>query len=800
MKRKNNLKTKIKKYHFIGIGGMGMGNLALLMLAKGYSISGSDEKEGDLTRQLRDRGAKVYIGHDLRNIDGADCVVYSSAISASNPEMFEAVRLHMPILKRAELLAQLVNKEVGITVAGAHGKTTTSSMASLLLINAGLNPTTAIGGVVLQGYNANLGIGRHIVAEVDESDGSFLYFSPHFSIITNIDREHLDHYKTMDNVRGAYAKFVERTVPGGVVIACGDNQELRVIVENGGRRYVTYGFADDNEWVATNIQCDANGSSYDCYYHQQMIGRFGLTVPGKHNILNSLAVIVLGFELKIEVPVIMETLAAFQGVKRRFERKGEVGGVLVVDDYGHHPTEIAATLQAARTLGRKRLIVAFQPHRYSRTQLLMSEFAACFTLADQLILTDIYSAGEKPVEGVTTEVLLEKVHAQRPQELAYLKKEAIVPHLLSIVHPGDLVLTLGAGDITRISDELVRALEGRVGFDHIPPARERSVDEIRALGTIGVVLGGCSSEREVSLRSGGAVVKALTGAGCRVKVLDLVTEDRDLVKEWFRSEKIDVVFIALHGRFGEDGGLQAILDEMDIPYQGCGPSASYAAFNKSVAQKQFEDKGVRTPRTVTIKGAAALCLDDIFKGVGPFPMVVKPACEGSSIGVVLARDEALLRDAVLKAEVFGRDIVIQEYIRGRELTVGILGSCPLPVVEICVPPEDGLIFDVSAKYEKTTTRYIVPADLSPDVTADVQAEALKAYRALRCEGFGRVDVLLDANNIPVVLEINTIPGFTATSLLPKAARAAGLDFTQLCLTLVEMAYGKKKSESISHQH
>ncbi|MBF0387771.1 MAG: UDP-N-acetylmuramate--L-alanine ligase [Candidatus Omnitrophica bacterium] len=804
MKRNNKtkVKTEIKKYHFIGIGGMGMGNLALLMLAKGYSVSGSDEKESELTRQLRTKGAKIFIGHDLRNIDGVDCVVYSSAITARNPEMFEAVRLHMPILKRAELLAQLVNKEVGITVAGAHGKTTTSSMASLLLINAGLKPTTAVGGVILQGYNANLGIGRHIVAEVDESDGSFLYFSPHFSIITNIDREHLDYYKSMDNVLAAYAKFVERTVPGGVVIACGDNKDLRAIVEKGGRRFVTYGFGDDNEWMATNIECDANGSSFDCYCGHKLVGRFGLAVPGKHNILNSLAVIVLGFELKIEMPVIMETLQTFQGVKRRFERKGEAGGVLVVDDYGHHPTEIAATLQAARTLGRKRLIVVFQPHRYSRTQLLMNEFAACFTLADHLILMDIYPASEKPIEGVTTEALLARIHAERPQELCFMKKEEIVPHLLSVVRSGDLVLTLGAGDITNISDTFVGALSGRVGFDHIPSARQRTVDEIRALGTIGVILGGCSSEREVSLRSGGAVVKALTEAGCRVKTLDLTTEDRDLIKEWFKSEKIDMAFIALHGRFGEDGGLQVILDEMDIPYQGCAPSASYAAFNKVVAQKRFEDHAVRTPRTVAIKGAAALSVEEVLKVAGAFPLVVKPACEGSSIGVALVNDEPALLAAVREAEVFGRDIVIQEFIRGRELTVGILGNCPLPIVEICVAPtgEGSALFDSSAKYEKDTTRYIVPAKLSAGVTSAVQAVALKAYRALNCEGFGRVDVLLDDNNTPFVLEINTIPGFTATSLLPKAARAAGLDFQQLCLFLVEMAYGKKKAESVSFQH
>ncbi|MBF0331436.1 MAG: UDP-N-acetylmuramate--L-alanine ligase [Candidatus Omnitrophica bacterium] len=784
MKQTNKVKQVIKRYHFIGIGGMGMGNLALLMLAKGFEVSGSDVKEGELIRQLREKGAKVFIGHDIRNLQGADCVVYSSAIKTDNPEFFQAVSRHIPMMRRAELLAQLLNKEVGITVAGAHGKTTTSSMASYLLINADMKPTTAVGGIVNQGdYNANLGIGRHMVAEVDESDGSFLYFSPHFSIITNIDMEHLDYYHTWEKIQEAYVKFVDRTVPNGIIITCGDDKVLRGIVEKSGRRFATYGFGDDNEWIATNIHLDASGSSYDCHYKGNFVGHFELTIPGKHNVLNSLSIIALGHELKIEMAVILKTLKTFQGVQRRFQRKGEVDGVLVVDDYGHHPTEIAATLQTAKTLDRQRLIVVFQPHRYSRTEALMPQFAGCFNLADHLILMDIYPASEKPIEGVTTQALMAKIHEKRPHNLSYLKKDQIVDHLLTLVHPGDLVVTLGAGDVTHLSDALVsRLIDRRVGA--------------KDYGVIGVIMGGCSSEREVSLRSGGAIVKALLNAGCSVKPFDITTEDKAAIKAWIKSEKINVAFIALHGRFGEDGGIQTILDELDIQYNGCGPVASSASFNKCTTQRIFEEHHVITPSTVMVNAHAPFDIDQVASRLGGFPVVVKPACEGSSYGVNLAKDRSELIAAIDKAAAFGDDIVIQQFVKGRELTVGILGVNPLPVVEI-KPADEHNFFDFQAKYLSPTTQYIVPAQISPEVTMAVQQEALKAYHAVGCEGFARVDVLLSADEKPYVLEINTIPGFTATSLLPKAARAAGIDFTQLCLTLVDMAYGKKKAQPVA---
>ncbi|NLE65089.1 MAG: UDP-N-acetylmuramate--L-alanine ligase, partial [Elusimicrobia bacterium] len=660
MKKNGTARRGIRRYHFIGVGGMGMGHLALLMLAKGYEVSGSDVKESGLTRQLRERGARISIGHHVRNLEGAQCVVYSSAISASNPEMFEAVRLHIPILRRAELLAELVNREVGITIAGAHGKTTTSSMASLLLIKAGLKPTTAIGGIVGKGYNASLGIGRHFVAEVDESDGSFLYFKPHFSIITNIDMEHLDHYQTWDRIKEAYLKFAQCTVPDGVLLVCGDDETLRDIALRSGRRFVTYGFGEGNDWVARDIQCDAQGSSYVCFHKGQFVGRFVLSVPGKHNALNSLAVVALAHELKIGPEFARETLEEFQGVARRFQRKGEVDGVMVVDDYAHHPTEIMATLQTAKTIDRTRLVVVFQPHRYTRTKALMDQFAESFVLADQMILTDIYPASEKPIEGITSEALLKKIKMQHAPQTIYLKKEEIVGHLLKTLRKGDLLLVLGAGDITRISDDVVASLKERQARQEllalVKGAGERSKDR----GVIGVLMGGCSSEREVSLRSGQAVVDALVSAGCQVRPIDLTSVDPRDVKARLVGEKIDMAFIALHGRFGEDGGIQTVLDDLGIPYNGCGPGASRAAFNKVLSQRIFEEAGVLVPRTVVVR-SHSFDVGRTVELLGGYPLVVKPACEGSSIGVVLAGDEPALKEGVAQALTFGGDVLIQEH-------------------------------------------------------------------------------------------------------------------------------------------
>lgn len=448
-----------KHYHFIGVGGIGVGALAYLMSVKGHRVSGSDIKENDMTAHLRTIGVQIHIGHEAKNIDGADIIVYSSAISAGNSELSAAQAQNKVVLKRAQLLAELMQGQTGVTIAGAHGKTTTSSMVSDLLTKAGFHPTSAVGGIVNSStWNAHIGDGKYFVAEVDESDGSFLFFHPKYSIITNIDFEHIDYYHTWENILEAYRKFIGQTASDGSVLVCGDDQKLRTLMAESKRPHLTYGFKSHNDIIAKDESLQGLGSSFRCVFKGNDLGEFKLNVPGRHNILNATAVIGLGHVLSIPLDVIRAALDEFRSVHRRFQVKGEINDILVVDDYGHHPTEIRATLEAAKALKRPRVITVFQPHRYTRTKFLMDEFADNLNLSDMVLLLDIYSASEEPIEGVSTETLYRKMKDLNRRPVEYLDKTGVIPYLLKILKPGDLVLTLGAGDVTHLSDELVKEL------------------------------------------------------------------------------------------------------------------------------------------------------------------------------------------------------------------------------------------------------------------------------------------------------------------------------------------------------
>lgn len=447
-------------YHFVGIGGIGMGAIASLLMDKGCTVSGSDVKENNITALLKNRGATIYIGHSRDNISSAQIIVVSSAINKDNPEVNAAIERNIPVIKRAKLLAELMKDQCGITIAGAHGKTTTTSMIAQLLIKAGLEPTTAVGGII-QGLtsNAQLGRGKYFVTEVDESDGSFLFFYPYFSIVTNMDREHLDYYKNWDNIVDTYKEFLKNTHPQGTIIACGEDKILLELLASHPGKYLTYGFSKAFNFSAQNIVIDKLKTVFDCYLDSDLLGAIEISIPGRHNVLNALACVALGQSMGIEFNHIQESLKSFKGVQRRFHQKGLVDGILVVDDYGHHPTEITATLAAAQKVKDKRLVVVFQPHRYSRLKYLMDDFAISLTDCDMLFLTDVYAASEEPIEGADSHILLEKIKSQSPLPVFHVKKEGILDALYEHLKAGDLVLTLGAGDITKISDQLVEKLE-----------------------------------------------------------------------------------------------------------------------------------------------------------------------------------------------------------------------------------------------------------------------------------------------------------------------------------------------------
>ena len=461
--------AKIQCIHFVGIGGIGMSGIAEVLLTLGYRVSGSDLRNSATTERLAKLGAQIYQGHGATNVHGAEVVVTSSAISKENAEVAEARRLHLPVIQRAEMLAELMRLKYGIAIAGMHGKTTTTSMVAAVLAAGGLDPTVVVGGRVDSlGSNARLGTSQYLVAEADESDRSFLKLSPILSVVTNIDREHMDCYRDMEDVQATFVEFMDRVPFYGAVVACTDNDALRNLLPRVERRVLTYGTREDADFRAMNVTTEhesgAMHNSFSVNFKGGDLGRFHLFVPGVHNVLNATAAIAVGMGLEIPVERIREGIAQFRGVDRRFQLKGSAAGIRVVDDYGHHPTEILATLAAARQwLGANgRIHVIFQPHRYTRTYLLKDEFISAFPDADRLLVLDIYAASEQPIAGVSGLSLAQKIRCRNdhPAEFAADFASA-VDAVVEQAQPGDVVLTLGAGTVSQLGPQILEKLRAR---------------------------------------------------------------------------------------------------------------------------------------------------------------------------------------------------------------------------------------------------------------------------------------------------------------------------------------------------
>ena len=457
-----------RRIHFVGIGGVGMSGIAELLVNLGYEVSGSDAKQSPVTTRLATLGVEIHEGHASDYVGAADVVVLTSAVRASNPEVVEAERRGIPVIPRAEMLAELMRMRFAIAVAGAHGKTTTTSMIAFVLERGGLDPDAVIGGRLRAfGSNARLGRGEYMVAEADESDRSFLLLWPSMAVITNIDREHMESYRSFEELQEAFTAFANKVPFFGGVVACADDASLAAIFPRITRRLVTYGLENQGAHVrATGVELGSFGGR--CIVHRvrggasERLGVLELSIPGRHNLQNALAAATVAIELGLGFDEIAAALGVFEGAERRFERHEEADGVLVVDDYGHHPTEIAAVLAAARASLGRRLVVAFQPHRYTRTQLLMQEFGAALAEADEIVLTDIYAASEDPIPGVTVDALADAVRQKSGKPVRVVKAiDDLVPELMKIVRKGDAVLTLGAGSIGSVPKRLVDALRKR---------------------------------------------------------------------------------------------------------------------------------------------------------------------------------------------------------------------------------------------------------------------------------------------------------------------------------------------------
>ena len=461
--------AKIQRVHFVGIGGIGMSGIAEVLLTLGYKVSGSDLKSSSVTERLKKLGATIIEGHQAANVEGAEVVVTSSAIAADNPELAEARRRHVPVIQRAEMLAELMRLKYGIAVAGMHGKTTTTSMIAAVLAAGGLDPTVVVGGRVdAMGSNARLGKSQYLVAEADESDRSFLSLSPILAVVTNIDREHMDCYRDMEDVEQTFLTFMDRVPFYGMVVVCNDDDRLRALLPQLRRRAVTYGTRDDSDFCIVDAETGVAGtkekpkSEFGLRYRGRSLGDFRLYVPGRHNVLNAAAAIAVGIGLDIAAMDIRAALEKFRGVDRRFQLKGKVGEVSVIDDYGHHPTEIRATLAAARQCGFRRIHVIFQPHRYSRTQLLAEEFSTAFGDADSVLVLDIYAASEPAILGVTGEWLARRIAERGQKNAMYVSSMSDAAQtVVQLTGEGDMILTLGAGNVSQLAPQIVQLLEAR---------------------------------------------------------------------------------------------------------------------------------------------------------------------------------------------------------------------------------------------------------------------------------------------------------------------------------------------------
>ena len=725
---------------------------------------------------LRGRGAEVFIGHDESNVhNDLDAVVISSAIPQDNPEIAAAKKLNMKILHRSDINAALLNSKKGIAVAGAHGKTTTTSMIGFVLFNANVDPTIIIGGESADlGTSAILGKSDWLVSEADESDGSFVKLKPTIAVVTNVEDDHLDHYGTIDNIRKAFKTFIENTSKKkGMAVLCFDNENLRDLAKQIDRKIISYGIENEAEYMAKNIEKTSEGIDFDVLHNidntHEELGHVSLKIHGQHNVLNALATIAVAMQVGVDFDDIVKGLSQFHGAKRRFQTKGHVKNVWIVDDYAHHPTEIAATLKAARDTNPRRLVCVFQPHRYSRTKLLLKEFGSAFKDTDVLVLTDIYAAGEKPIEGVNGESMLKEVIETTSQDVSYIPNvEEIANYLVDIVEEGDLVITMGAGNVYKVGEQLVEMLKRRK--------------------KIIVVMGGTSTEAEVSRRTGSAILKALQSKGYDAEGMEL---NPQTFASDIKSSDCDIVFNALHGKYGEDGLVQGTLEMLDIPYTGSGVLSAALTMDKIMAKRIFNAKNIPTPKFVvyrkTAKERNKTIADNIEKTFG-FPVVIKAPTQGSSIGVYIVEKKEELADAARSAFEFGEEIIVEEFIKGRELTVAVWGNSEhaeaFPVIEITTVSGR---YDYESKYTKGASTHICPAKLSDKLTEEIKSLAVKTFEICKCSGVARVDMMLSEKNEPYVIEVNSVPGMTETSLVPDAAAAVGIEFPELCERILRLA-------------
>lgn len=783
-----------QKCHFIGIGGIGMSGLARILLSKKVKVSGSDITTNYVTEDLINSGAKVFVGHSEEHISPDMTIIYSSDIKKDNPEFQAAVAKKCRMLHRADLLKELMQGYQALTVAGTHGKTTTTSLLITVLNEAKLDPTYAVGGIIPQlQSNAAHGSGHFFVAEADESDGTFLKYDSFGAIVTNIDNDHIDYYKSLDSLKEAFKEFISKVRNKDHLFWCADDPILANLEPKG----IGYGFTPGSSLHLTNFKQEGWSIRFDLHFKGIDYNNVEVALTGKHNALNAAAVFGLALTLGIPEKTIRHALSHFKGVGRRCEKKGDVHGILILDDYAHHPTEIRATLKAVRNAIReKRLIAVFQPHRYTRTKECLDHYKDIFNDADEVIVTDIYAAGEQPIPGVTTEAVFNHVKAENTSSCRYVPRNQLVSALADLCRPHDVVIGLGAGDITKVGNELILQLKQK------PPKKWK----------IGIIYGGRSCEHEISLMSAKNVLKMLESDYYEISHFGITKQGRwitgkntfDKLEKGNESEesminsevfnelyRCEVLFPVLHGPYGEDGTIQGFFEMIGKPYVGCDHRSSAVSMDKALTKKLMLLNGIATVPYVDFSlGDWKTHSESILSQIKQqliFPVFVKPVHLGSSIGVKKVDKFEDLAHVIQETFIHDDHILVENGLKMREIEFSLLGN---DWVEAFPPGEilsSGKMYDYNSKYAADGFKTSYKADLPESLIEEGRELVRLAYKAAGCIGMARVDTFLDESNKFWLNEINPIPGFTGISLYPKMCEVNGLPGNELADRLIVLA-------------
>jgi UDP-N-acetylmuramate--alanine ligase len=789
--------------HFIGIGGIGMSALAKICLGKKYLVTGSDISLNNHTEHLKTLGATIYTGHLGRNIAPKTTVIYSSSVKENNPEYEAAVFLSCHMMHRSEFLSHLMQDYKALTVTGTHGKTTTSALLTKVFKESELDPAFAIGGVSLDFQtNGSHGAGEFFLAEADESDGTFLKYPSYGAIITNIDSDHMDYFKTAESLYNAFKTFCINVTSRPHLFYCGDDVNLNRIMKENGINGVSYGFSSENKLVIKNYRQVGWSSFFDIEFQEEIYQNIELSLIGEHNALNAAAVFGLSLACKIPLNIIRAAFQTFKGVSRRSEKKFYQQGVLMVDDYAHHPTEIKATLKGIRSaILERKLIAVFQPHRYSRTQDVLSTLNTCFDDASEIIVTDIYAAGEAPIEGVTHENILNELkHVKIP--VKYIPRDELAKQICGALLPHDVVVSLGAGDITKLSSEILHVSK-------ITPIRKMK---------IGICFGGKSFEHEISIRSFKYIASCLnleiyepyyfgiSKEGCWVFNPDMQSKNSIFAETpqaisteiMSKLNECDLFFPVLHGSFGEDGTIQGLFEMIGKPYVGCDYRASAICMDKIFTKQLMVLNNIKTSDFMYFTHAewkinADKIMEDLLLKFS-FPLYIKPAHLGSSIGVSRAENKEQIKNAIHLSFNFDNKVIVESEVKGREIEFAVLGN---DSVEVYGPGEietHGKLYDYDLKYISNDMKTTPKALLSEEVRSKGVELAKKAYIAAGCKGLSRVDFFLDSQNTYWLNEINPIPGFTSISLYPEMCASDGLKGADLIDRLIILGLEKNRTK------